>query len=178
MTSGVGHFDQLGNPCLKFHLCGVAHPLPGVEFEGIIDTGYSGFVQLPMQHAFSLKLPLEGTTSYVLADGTKGASITALARTSFGGKTVVGVITLAPGSQEVLVGMDFLRQFKMGIVMAAGGIVLIDEEEIEKFRESRKAKQKKPPAGKSKDIHTSADSGESGPPTPEPPSDVSPKSNA
>jgi hypothetical protein len=38
MTSGAGHFDSLGNPCLRFQLCGVAHDPPGLEFEAIIDT--------------------------------------------------------------------------------------------------------------------------------------------
>jgi predicted aspartyl protease len=127
MTSGTGHFDSLGNPCLKFHLCGVAHDPPGLEFEAIIDTGFSGFIQLPMQHAFSLKLPLEGTSSYVLADGTRGTSLTALAHTTFGGMTVLGVISLTPGSLDVLVGMDFLRRFKLGLIMTKGTILLTDE---------------------------------------------------
>jgi predicted aspartyl protease len=127
MTSGAGHFDSLGNPCLKFHLCGVAHDPPGLEFEAIIDTGFSGFIQLPMQHAFSLKLPLEGTSSYVLADGSRGTSLTALAHTTFGGTTVLGVISLTPGSLDVLVGMDFLRRFKLGLIMTKGTIVLSDE---------------------------------------------------
>jgi predicted aspartyl protease len=128
MTSGVGDFDSLGNPCLKFHLCGVAHDPPGLEFEAIIDTGFSGFIQLPMQHAFSLKLPLEGTSSYVLADGTRGTSLTALAHTTFGGTTVLGVISLTPGSLDVLVGMDFLRRFKLGLVMTKGTIILSDDD--------------------------------------------------
>jgi clan AA aspartic protease len=127
MTSGAGHFDSLGNPCLKFHLCGVAHDPPGLEFEAIIDTGFSGFIQLPMQHAFSLKLPLEGTSSYVLADGTRGTSLTAVAHTTFGGTTLLGVVSLTPGSLDVLVGMDFLRRFKLGLVMTKGTIVLTDE---------------------------------------------------
>jgi predicted aspartyl protease len=127
MTSGAGHFDSLGNPCLKFHLCGVAHDPPGLEFEAIIDTGFSGFIQLPMQHAFSRKLPLEGTSSYVLADGSRGTSLTALAHTTFGGTTVLGVISLTPGSLDVLVGMDFLRRFKLGLIMTKGTIVLTDE---------------------------------------------------
>ena len=127
MTSGAGHFDRLGNPCLKFHLCGVAHDPPGLEFEAIIDTGFSGFIQLPMQHAFSLKLPLEGTSSYVLADGSRGTSLTALAHTTFGGTTVLGVVSLTPGSLDVLVGMDFLRRFKLGLIMTRGTIVLTDE---------------------------------------------------
>lgn len=128
MTSGAGHFDSLGNPCLKFHLCGVAHDPPGLEFEAIIDTGFSGFIQLPMQHAFSLKLPLEGTSSYVLADGSRGTSLTALAHTTFGGTTVLGVVSLTPGSLDVLVGMDFLRRFKLGLIMTKGTIVLSDED--------------------------------------------------
>jgi clan AA aspartic protease len=128
MTSGAGHFDSLGNPCLKFHLCGVAHDPPGLEFEAIIDTGFSGFIQLPMQHAFSLKLPLEGTSSYVLADGTRGTSLTALASTTFGEKTVLGVVSLTPGSQDVLVGMDFLRRFKLGLIVMSGRIELVNDE--------------------------------------------------
>jgi predicted aspartyl protease len=129
MTSGVGHFDSLGNPCLKFHLCGGAHDPPGLEFEAIIDTGFSGFIQLPMQHAFSLKLPLEGTSSFILADGSGGTSLTALAHTTFGGKLVLGIVNLTPGSQDVLVGMDFLRRFKLGLIMSKGKIELVDDEQ-------------------------------------------------
>lgn len=128
MTSGVGHFDSLGNPCLKFHLCGVAHDPPGLEFDAIIDTGFSGFIQLPMQHAFSLKLPLEGTSSYVLADGSGGTSLTAIGHTTFGGNLVLGIVNLTPGSQDVLVGMDFLRRFKIGLTMTSGRIEIFEEE--------------------------------------------------
>ncbi len=151
MTSGVGHFDSQGNPCLKFHLCGVAHAEPGLEFEGIIDTGFTGFIQLPVQHAFSLKLPLEGTSSYVLADGSKGTSLTALAKTSYCGKTRIGVVSLAFGSQDILIGMGFLRQFKLGIVMVTGMIVLLDEEEIARFTREKveRAAGVNPPGGPS-----------------------------
>ena len=131
MASGVGHFDSLGNPSLKFHLCGVIHQEPGLEFEGIIDTGFTGFIQLPLQHAFSLKLPLEGTASYTLADGNQTACLIALAKTTFAGKKVIGAVTLAPGSQDILVGMGFLRQFKLGIIMVKDKIILLDEEELD-----------------------------------------------
>lgn len=135
MTSGVGHFDSQGNPCLKFHMCGVFHPLPGLEFEGIIDTGFTGFLQIPIQHAFSLKLPLEGTSSYVLADGSKGTSLTALANISYAGKERVGVVSLAFGSKDILVGMDFLRTFKLGVIIMTGTIILLDEEQAGKVAE-------------------------------------------
>ena len=143
MSSGVGHFDSLGNPSLKFHLCGVAHKEPGLEYEGIIDTGFTGFIQLPLQHAFSLKLPLEGTTTYTLADGSQTACLLALGRTSFAGKVVTGVVTLAPGSQDILIGMGFLRQFKLGMIMVKESIVLIDEEELEQMEQKQKLDEKK-----------------------------------
>ena len=139
MASGAGHFDSLGNACLKFHLCGVAHKEPGLEYEGIIDTGFTGFIQLPLQYAFSLKLPLEGTASYTLADGTQTACLIALAKTTFGGKTVTGAVTLAPGSQDILVGMGFLRQFKLGMIMVKNFVFMLDEEELEKIQQQQKA---------------------------------------
>ena len=140
MTSGAGHFDSLGNPSLKFHLCGIAHKEPGLEFEGIIDTGFTGFIQLPLQHAFSLKLPLEGTASYTLADGSQSACLVALAKTTFGDKKVVGAVTLAPGSTDILVGMGFLRQMKLGILMVKEIVFLLDEEELEEIGQKQQEK--------------------------------------
>lgn len=146
MPSGAGHFDSLGNPCLKFRLCGVAHELPGPEYEGIIDTGFTGFLQLPLQHAFSLKLPLEGTASYTLADGSQSTCLTALASTTFAGKTLVGAVILAAGSQDILIGMGFLRQFKLGLMMFKNVVVLIDEDEAEELDRQQTAKHAAAPS--------------------------------
>jgi hypothetical protein len=40
---------------------------------------------------------------------------------------VLGVVSLTPGSLDVLVGMDFLRRFKLGLIMTKGTIVLTDD---------------------------------------------------
>ena len=133
MASGAGHFDQQGNACVKFNLCGVAHDLPGPEYEGIIDTGFTGFIQLPFHHAFALKLPLEGTHSYTLADGSQGTAILALARVSFNGKSATGAVSLSAGSADILLGMDFLRQLGLGIIILKGTVVLLDEDALEKI---------------------------------------------
>ena len=145
MPFGVGHFDTRGNPCLNLHLCGVVHDLPGVEYEGIIDTGFTGFILLPLQHAISLKLPLEGTASYTLADGSKTTCLTALAQTTFAGETLIGVVTLSEGSQDILVGMTFLRQFKLGLMMIKDGIVLVDEDTVEKYAAKQTETSTTPP---------------------------------
>lgn len=139
--SPIGHFDADGNACLKFHLCGVAHVEPGLEFSGIIDTGFTGFIQLPIQHAFSLKLPLDGTMTLILADGSSNVCLTALGRTTFDGETVVGVISLEPQSQDILIGMDFLRKFKKSVIIAKNSVVLMEEDWIEKAEEAAKLEQ-------------------------------------
>lgn len=77
---GIGHFDERGNACVKLHLCGVRHDPPGLEFEAIIDTGFTGFIQLPLSHAISLSLPLEGTNTVTLADDSSVVMLTAMAR--------------------------------------------------------------------------------------------------
>jgi hypothetical protein len=55
---------------------------------------------------------------------------------------VVGAVSLAPGSQDILVGMGFLRQFKLGMIMVKDSIVLIDEEELEKIEQRQKKDEK------------------------------------
>ena len=51
---------------------------------------------------------------------------------------MTGAVTLAPGSQDILVGMGFLRQFKLGMIMVKNSILLIDEEELEKLEQQQK----------------------------------------
>ena len=131
---GIGHYDKRGNACLKFYLCGVKHGLPGLEYNGVIDTGFTGFIQLPIQHAFALSLPLQNTTSVTLADGSQTVNLTALATATLLGKTEVGTVILVFSSQEILIGMDFLRRFKRALVVSKSGIMLIDDEEFGKPR--------------------------------------------
>ena len=126
---GIGHYDQRGNACLNFHLCGVNHKLPGLEYRGIIDTGFTGFIQLPLKHAFALSLPLQGTTSVTLADGSQTVILTAMAIATLSEKTETGAVMLSFSSNEILIGMDFLRRFKRALVVSQKlGIVLMDDE--------------------------------------------------
>ena len=56
-----GKFDADGNPTLTFHIS-ADDQTQGVEVTGIIDTGFTGFVLLPMQYALSLGLTPKSTT--------------------------------------------------------------------------------------------------------------------
>ena len=122
----LGHYDQHGHACLNVHLCGVKHEPPGIEYEVMIDTGFSGFIQIPIIHAIALQLPLQGTQTLVLANGTKASAFTALVSTTLAGKETVGVAVLSP-SETFLVGLDFLRQFDRLLVVSKKWVGLIDE---------------------------------------------------
>jgi predicted aspartyl protease len=137
MSGGTGHFDQRRNACLKLHLCGTKHDDPGVEFEGVIDTGFTGFVSLPMQHAIALGLPLDSTVSVTFADGKSAVRLVALARVWYGGVVGVGAVTLEPGAVDILIGMDFLRHFKLALFISEKHILLLPEEVISEIEEWR-----------------------------------------
>ena len=109
---GIGQFDKRGNACLKFNLHGVKHNPPGPEFTGIIDTGFTGFIQLPIQCALALSLPLEGTNSVTFANGSTSTVLTALAKATLVEKTVTGVVLLSFTSEDIL-----LVSEKIGVVL-------------------------------------------------------------
>jgi hypothetical protein len=54
MLAAAGFYDTNGNPCLHFHLAGAFNrstELLGFEFEAVIDTGFDGFISMPMHNA-------------------------------------------------------------------------------------------------------------------------------
>lgn len=125
----LGHYNQAGHACLKVHLCGVRHPPPGLEYEVMIDTGFSGFIQVPIIHAIALGLPLEGTQTLQLANGELVSAYTTLVQTTLAERQAVGVAVLSP-SETFLVGMDFLRRFEKLLVISKDWIGLIDEDAV------------------------------------------------
>ena len=121
-----GRYDEDGNPCISFHLRGAAHKKPGPEYEDIINTGFSGFIQLPFEKAFELRLTLEGTSEVILADGSSKTVLTALGVATLAGMKTVGTIHLSP-SLEILVGMEFLRKFKCGLGILKDSVFLFPD---------------------------------------------------
>lgn len=130
--SGViaGSYGEHGDPCINFFLRGVAHPAPGIEYEGIVDTGFSGFVQVNILEACRLQLPLEGVTSVRLADGSTKATLTAIGLASLSEDPdetpVRGTVHLSP-STEVLIGMEFLRAFGKGLGIFKDSVFLLPD---------------------------------------------------
>lgn len=115
---------------MAFHLCGVRHDPPGVQYTGIIDTGFTGFLQLPFQVAFELALPLEGTTSVMLADGSTANRLTAAAQATVCGESRFGTVILEAASPEIFIGMEFLRRFDVGLFVTRDLVGIVSEETL------------------------------------------------
>ena len=94
-----------------------SYPVSGFV-EGVVDTGYDGFIAVPPSVFESLSLSLIKTSSWGvrLADGSNVASRaghgTALVE---GAGEVDGLIETFPGLGEVLIGTRFLSRFRLDL---------------------------------------------------------------
>jgi predicted aspartyl protease len=142
MLIAAGFFDSNGNPSLRIGLAGVFNN-KGTEFDTIIDTGFSGFIAMPLIKAFPLGLPLAGTTSVTLADGASHTKLIAIGKATVGDRTKDGIVILEPSSNDILIGMDFLRTFGLALSLDTTKIVLCDEQEFqEALKEAAEKLQK------------------------------------
>lgn len=138
----LGKYDEKGSPCLTMTLFGVKNAGNGLECTGLIDTGFSGFIQLPFYIACALGAPLDGIKSFTLANGEPVNMIMALVQSEFAGKKKTGVASISP-SDEILVGMEFLRIFAVDLLVSREYISLLDEELV---RAKMKGLQQPPPS--------------------------------
>lgn len=142
-----GFFDN-ASPAIKVKIAGVEST--AVEFTAIIDTGFTGFISMPLLSAFPLGLTLRTTTEVVLADGSVQPKLLAEGAATIGNpnkdeRTEKGLIILEDASNEVLVGMDFLRKFRLMLSITQQNVILLDESELERM--IKKASERKPIEG-------------------------------
>jgi len=139
----TGYLDKYGNPCRKILIHGTL-PALGGEFEAVIDTGFTGFLMMPILSAFPLGLILYGSSDYTLADGTTSTNLLALGEVKVGDDDTPVSGVIVPGSDcDVLLGMDYLRLSKRSLVVSDKEIMLADEEVVDQviaaFQQKRKS---------------------------------------
>lgn len=110
----IGSFNS-GCPVVQIAVSG---PLTSpTNFTAIVDTGFSGFLLLPILEAFPVGLILRGTTGITLADGSSQTKLTCLGLLHFDGETQVGLIIIENQTTDILVGMDFLMKFGLELTV-------------------------------------------------------------
>jgi len=98
-----------------------------VEFDAILDTGFTGFVAMPLLRALPLGLMLYGTTTVEIADGSTSVKLTAKGMAEVECESKVGVVILEPSSNDVLIGMAFLRTFEKALFVSQTLVFLVPE---------------------------------------------------
>jgi len=125
-----GRFDDVGLPKIDIGICGDVHRLPEgqIRASGIIDTGFSGFVQSPRSLATKLHLTLRATTtSMTLADNRVVTRQAGYGIALLNGHPQGGVFYLDETFPHILLGMDFLRIFERTLLISARNTVRLVE---------------------------------------------------
>ena len=137
-----GSFDKnSGSPTVTITVSGLfKNPC---TIEAIIDTGFSGFLSMPLMKAFPIGLTLYGTTTVTLADGSTANKLTALGMINISNIEKSGVIILEEATTDPLLGMGFLRTFGFTLAVTKDKVALMDEELITRIQSENP--QTKPP---------------------------------
>lgn len=105
-----GFFNSLGHPMFKIKVYGF-HQKASVQVDAMFDTGFTGFLSLPLKYCLQSGLILLSTAEYTLADNSKSSTLLCLGTVVLDDRTkVVGAISISFKSVDTLLGMDFLRK--------------------------------------------------------------------
>jgi len=139
MPLQIGYIDSDGHPKVRIRVNGT-NPDASASLEAMIDTGFTGFLMLPISVALPLGLVLMGTGDYTLADGsgisnylakgtvTIGESLGVVdVRKQHASEAVEGIIILC--GESALVGMEFLRSLKK-LLLVGAVVLLMDESDL------------------------------------------------
>ena len=101
------------------------------KFKALIDTGFSGFISLPVTAANSIGLKAHATSRFTLADG-KVSDPMPLAHGFAcvdGDQFVQGLVSISQHT-SIVVGVDFLVRCGKAFVLTSKGAVVMDEKEL------------------------------------------------
>jgi hypothetical protein len=130
MPHSTGKVDR-GHPYIDIVVSLDGKTGTGEKFTALIDTGYSGFVSVPVIAALKLGLQPHTTVQYELANG-KISDPVPLARAHAcccGDVFAPGLVGISEAA-SVTVGMEFLRACGKGLIVFSASLLLVDEKEF------------------------------------------------
>ena len=123
----VGAFDEDGNATVRIRISGDGG---ANDYTAIVDTGFSGFVAMPQIEMIPLGLATEpAAASVMLGNGDTIYNLVATATVTISGREESGSILLDETTNDVLVGMAFLRKFELALILTDNAIILHDRAE-------------------------------------------------
>jgi len=128
MQNIIAGIDGQNNVRIELEIQGLYKSTP---YGGIVDTGFSGGLVLPLVTAVDIGLTKVGASTVTLADGSVHVVPTFLSKVKIGNR-VQDATTLIMGS-EVLVGMELLTNYRLCISPMTGEVVIEEWEAVEKL---------------------------------------------
>lgn len=122
-----GFFNKQKCPTLRVSVSG---PRGASEYDAVLDTGFTGFLSIPLEQAKLLGLEPHATTRLRYADGIALTKPLAKGIIRVRQEERTGLIILEPESDELLLGMSFLRLFNRALIVSRLAVALVDEEEF------------------------------------------------
>ncbi len=84
----------------------------------VVDTGFTGFLQIPLSVGIACNLRLWGTSTSRLADGSAVKNLECVGEIRFADKKLFSTISLSEGGEDCLLGMQFLNELKMDFTVS------------------------------------------------------------
>ena len=120
MAPTRGWLDDQDTPHIRIAVSPEGSTVPPKEFDAIIDTGFTGFVQLPANDVAAAGLKPDSEMSLTDARGITRPTSVAWGTIHLGSETREGFVVAMPEVNEALVGVRFLEQFRKTLMFSVG----------------------------------------------------------
>jgi len=110
----TGFLDANNVPTLEIEILGIGQ---ATKFTCLVDTGFTGFLSIPLLQALPLGLVLTATTTVTFANGATADRLVCLGNAIVDGVTKSGTILLEQQGGIAILGIDFLRKFGLKLVV-------------------------------------------------------------
>lgn len=116
-----------------------------IKVVAAVDTGNTGFFQIPLAVGIKANLRLWGARDWIMADDRKVRMLECIGTIRFAGKELLGIISLSETSDNSLLGMQFLEELKMDFTVSTTRKRAIFQKLPEKTNNEEKKQGENPP---------------------------------
>jgi predicted aspartyl protease len=116
MPDWSGRFGQDGSPLLRI-VVSIAGS-PSVELDAVIDTGFNGFLCLPLSQVTIYRSQITGVIKAMLADGSQAFILEVKSQVQVDGESFAGTAVIERDGKDALIGMEFLRTSRHGLILS------------------------------------------------------------